>query len=406
MVKTNMAQFATDNPMQGTIYPFDPYTYGTNNSEFNFGLTKALMPFNPNISSSDTQPTTTPSTPNQPQQQPQQRVGNTAGRVGGGMNDYLTNVLHMLLGGGDQQIAGNTASQSSQSAWHTLPNGQAYQFPSSQSPYFPQVPHGSGVSLQPNLVAARAPGQASPRNFATGGPTDLLQGIGSLTGTQNPSYPNPTNPPLQNAPTYNGNPLPSIRGTQQGGPGNQDNPGQSFANANTAVHPNLANSLSMANMIGSMAFGGPLGALGSLALGSILGGGPFNQNYGPSLSQDAVQSVADAWNNTPGALTNKMAAANKALANAREVASGGQVGGAGPGLSAGIGVDRYGKAYQSNIGGAGVSHNSQAGAGNAPAGGSYGGGNLGGGPGAEGAGRDPNGPPGSWKRGGKISHQR
>lgn len=241
-------------------------------------------------------------------------------------------------------------------------------------------------------------GGGSPRNMAIGGAVDpgaqdsAAQAIASLREA------------------------PWEHGEQRAGGYGQNVSGQDKTNADVAVNPSLKSAISIGSMVAGLAMSPVAGALMSAAkLGyGALTGQPMSDPFdvpGPRLTADQIQAAQDAYNNTAGPLTNRVAAYNNSIENSRTVDRGGQLGGAGPGLSAGIGVDSAGHTYASNIGGAGVSHNlagrgaSAAGDGGDRAGEGYGGqgGDVGSGRGDMGAGEGPD-KGGLYASGGRIRH--
>jgi hypothetical protein len=164
-------------------------------------------------------------------------------------------------------------------------------------------------------------------------------------------------------------------GAAQGSP-TKNMTGEDFANANVAVTPSWGTALNMAGLVTGMATGGPLGgiigALSKNAVGSLFGGsfGDAFNTPGGRLPPEAVAAVAKAYNdamnrNLPAAQV--MNAGETALEAARGAyggGPGGQPGGVAAGAAGGIGVDQAGNAYGTNIGGAGMSHNLAAVAGN------------------------------------------
>jgi hypothetical protein len=175
-------------------------------------------------------------------------------------------------------------------------------------------------------------------------------------------------------PTWSDNWWMAPREATQGGM-TRNMTGEDFANANVAVTPSWGTAMNMAGLVTGMT-GGPLagivGALAKNAVGSLFGGsfGDAFNTPGGRLAPADLDAVAAAYNDAVNRglpTAQVMNAATRALAAARGAyggGPGGQPGGVAPGAAGGIGVDKAGNAYGTNIGGAGMSHNLAAVAGN------------------------------------------
>lgn len=357
-----------------SVYPFDPYTYGQTGGEFDFGLTKTLPAFDP------TKGSPTPSG---------QQGGDTGGNSG---------QQHPFGGNGDgsrnpwNQHGGNQG-QGGQGQGNFLLNLLAHLHQGNQGVVQPLPSGGNDLLI------------AHGRGYADGGAIPspaglnnnlqyLMSGLGSLA--------QPTNDPSQSpAPPTGPQGNYSPNGSAQGGPGNQDDPGGTFARSNVSQSPSMKNSLAMAGLVGGMT--NPLGLGMSLAGQALTGNSALTADLGPRLPDEAIQAMKSAWDSTPGPLTNKMSAANRVLQGARDKY------GLPPGLTKQDIMDvtpgdmQFGGTIGSPTSSGGSPNGRGNSGGDARGGGSYGGGSLGGGPGAEGAGRDPGGPPGGWATGGIIN---
>jgi hypothetical protein len=168
-------------------------------------------------------------------------------------------------------------------------------------------------------------------------------------------------------PTWSDNWWMAPREATQGGM-TRNMTGEDFANANVAVTPSWGTAMNMAGLVTGMT-GGPLagivGALTKNAVGSLFGGsfGDAFNTPGGRLAPADLDAVAAAYNDAVNRglpTAQVMNAATNALAAARGAyggGPGGQPGGVAPGAAGGIGVDKAGNAYGTNIGGAGMSHN-------------------------------------------------
>lgn len=230
--------------------------------------------------------------------------------------------------------------------------------------------------------------QGAPRNMAVGGqppdPSDVVA-----------------------APQQNVEDIQGRQGDQMGGLNARDQ-----ANADVAAQPSLKNAIGIGSMVAGMAMA-PLAGLAMSGLklaGNAILGNPMSSPFdtpGPRVTPEQQQQAIDAYNSATGPITNKKAAYTNSIGDSRTIDNGGQLGGPGPGLSAGVGVDAAGHTYGSNIGGAGVSHN-LAGRGESVAdGGDRAGGGYGGQGGDIGSGRgdmDGGGPDkgGLYRRGGVV----
>lgn len=306
----------------------------------------------------------------------------------------VTGLLKML--GVSPQVAGggsHPAVMPPQAALPTAPLATYLQNLGAQPVAKPRVQ----AKPQTNTRTGATNSGGSPRNMAIGGavdpgaPDSAAQAIASLRET------------------------PWEHGEQRAGGYGQNVSGQDMTNADVAVNPSLKSALSIGSMVAGLAMSPVAGALMSaakLGYGALTGqptADPFDVP-GPRLTADQIQAAQDAYNNTAGPLTNRLAAYNNSIENSRTVDRGGQLGGAGPGLSSGIGVDSAGHTYSSNIGGGGVSHNlAGRDAGASGGGGSHAGDHYGGQGGDVGSGRgdmDGGGPEkgGLYRSGGRIRH--
>lgn len=156
-----------------------------------------------------------------------------------------------------------------------------------------------------NAQTKPRPAGGSPRNMADGGsvdpgaPDSAAQAIASLRQA----------------------PLGQRGELNQGGPG-ANLTGQDQANRDQAVNPSLKSALSIGSMVAGLAMSPVAGAIATAAKLGIgaLTGQPMTDPFdvpGPRLTADQLQAAADAYNNTPGPLTNRMAAYNNSIEGSR-----------------------------------------------------------------------------------------
>jgi len=304
-----------------SVYPFDPYTYGQSGGEFDFWLTKTLPAFDPTA-----KPTTPPPAVKPP------ASGNGSGNPSGIPADVAAAhpTLASYLNSSGMHFQPFPAGQT-QNPWKGQNGGQNGSQQQNQNfgsnallallAHLHQANQGAVPQSNPQQFPTQLGGGLQGRGYADGGAVTppsglnnnlqyLMSGLGSLA--------QPVNDPSQAPapPTGPQNLSYDPRGNSQGGPGNQDDPGGTFSRENVSAHPNLKNSMAMAGLVGSL--GNPLGLGLSLAGQALTGNSPLTADLGPRLAQEDLQTVSDAWTNTRGPLTAKMAAASKALQGARD----------------------------------------------------------------------------------------